>query len=107
MGSGFLKKKKAAKEFQSQMSQLQQTLSSKLDTVEVEGQAGNGLVKIVLSGAGEMKRITIHPDCVDREDIEGLEALIKAAHHDATQKVQGAVESPSMTDLPEMPFLGM
>ena len=107
MGSGFLKKKKSAKEFQSQMSQLQQTLSSRLDTVEVEGQAGNGLVKIMLSGAGEMRRITIHPDCVDKDDIGGLEALIKAAHHDATEKVQGAVSSPSMTDMPELPFLGM
>ena len=79
MGTGFAKKKKQARQLQAQMSMLQETLSSKLETLEAEGSAGNGLVSITLSGSGDMKQIRIDPECVDKEDIEGLEALIKAA----------------------------
>ena len=107
MGSGFLKKKKAAKQLQSQMSMLQQSLSSQLESVEAEGQAGNGLVSITLSGSGEMKKIRINPECVDKEDIGGLEALIRAAHNEALQKVQQSVGSPSVGDLPGLSLLGM
>jgi DNA-binding YbaB/EbfC family protein len=107
MGSGFLKKKKAARELQSQMSMLQQSLSSRLESVEAEGQAGNGLVTVTLSGSGEMKRMHINPECVDKEDIGGLEALIKAAHNDALKKVQESVDAPSVGDLPGLSLLGM
>lgn len=107
MGSGFLKKKKATREFQSQMSMLQQSLTSQLESVEAEGQAGNGLVTVTLSGSGEMKRIHINPECVDKEDIGGLEALIKAAHSDAFKKVQESVEAPSIGDLPGLSLLGI
>ena len=88
MGTGFAKKKKQARQLQAQMSMLQETLSSKLETLEAEGSAGNGLVSITLSGSGDMKQIRIDPECVDKEDIEGLEALIKAAHQAAFDKVR-------------------
>ena len=100
MGSGFLKKKKQARELQSKMAMLQQTLSSELETYEAEGKAGNGLVTITLAGTGEMKRIQINPECVDKEDIAGLEALVKAAHTDAFKKVQEVAESaPKLENL--------
>ena len=95
MGSGFLKKKKQARELQSKMAMLQQTLSTQLEGFEAEGKAGNGLVTITLSGKGEMKRIQINPECVDKEDIAGLEALIKAAFNDGFKKVQEIAESTS------------
>lgn len=95
MGSGFLKKKKDVRQFQQQMSQLQNSLSKQMEDFEAEGTAGNGLVTIVLKGTGEMKKITIKPDCVDPEDIDGLEALIKAAHREATNKIQELAESAS------------
>jgi DNA-binding YbaB/EbfC family protein len=107
MGSGFLKKKKAARELQSQMSMLQQSLSSQLESVEAEGVAGNGLVTVTLSGSGEMRRIRINPECVDKEDMGGLEALIKAAHNDALKKAQESVETPSIGDLSGLSLLGM
>jgi nucleoid-associated protein EbfC len=94
MGSGFLKKKKQAKMFQQQLSQMQESISGKLDTMEVTGSAGNGLVHITLTGANEMKRIQIKPDCVDPEDVEGLETLIKAAYEDACSKLKEQTESP-------------
>lgn len=95
MGSGFLKKKKQAKLFQQQLSQMQDTISEKLENTEVTGAAGNGLVHITLNGANEMKRIQIKPECVDPEDIEGLETLIKAAYSDALTQLKEQTESPS------------
>jgi DNA-binding YbaB/EbfC family protein len=108
MGTGFAKRKKEAKRLQQQMSLLQDSLSSKLEATEVEGQAGNGLVTLTLSGTGEMKRIRIRPECVDKEDIEGLEALIKAAHQSAFAKVQALMnDAPSAGDLPSLSLLGL
>lgn len=84
MGSGFARKKKEAKLMQQQFSQLQTQMS----TMEVTGTAGGGLVSIVLTGEGEMKSIRIQPDCVDKEDIEGLELLVKSAYTDAQKKLK-------------------
>lgn len=84
MGSGFARKKKEAKIMQQQFSQIQEKMSS----LEITGSAGGGLVAITLTGDGEMKSIKIKPECVDKEDIEGLEILIKAAHTDAQKKLK-------------------
>ncbi len=107
MGTGFAKKKKQAREMQERIAQLQQTVSTQLASLEVEGKAGNGLVKITLSGTGEMKRIKIQPECVDKEDIEGLEALIKSAYQDAFRQVQDLAESSSgLGGMPDLSMLG-
>jgi DNA-binding YbaB/EbfC family protein len=84
MGSGFARKKKEAKLMQQQFSQLQAQMSN----MEVSGTAGGGLVTITLTGDGEMKSIKIKPDCVDKDDIEGLELLIKSAYTDAQKKLK-------------------
>lgn len=83
MGTGFAKKKKQSKEMQSQLSQMQ----SNLKNVEVTGTAGNGLVSLTLSGEHDLKQIKIKPECVDPEDVEGLEDLIKAAFKDASNQL--------------------
>lgn len=84
MGSGFAKRKKEAKLMQQQFSQLQERMSN----VEVVGSAGGGLVNITLTGDGDMKSVKIKPDCVDKEDIDGLELLIKTAYADAQKKLK-------------------
>lgn len=95
MGSGFAKKKKEARHLQEQFQKMQ----SELEHTEFTGSAGNGLVAITLNGDGHLKSIKIKPDCVDPEDVEGLEALIKAAHHEAEKKVKEH-SSGSMPKLP-------
>lgn len=97
MGTGFSKKKKEAKLFQQQFQQIQ----SKLKTTEVTGTSGNGLVNITLTGEGDFKQIKIKPECVDPEDVEGLEVLIKAAYEDAQVKIKS--QTPSMPNLPGIP----
>jgi nucleoid-associated protein EbfC len=107
MGTGFAKKKKQARELQAQMAMMQESFTAKLETLEAEGSAGNGLVTVTLSGNGDMKRIHINPECVDKEDIEGLEALIKAAYQSAFKKVQEMSNNePSMQNLPGLSLLG-
>jgi hypothetical protein len=107
MGSGFLKKKKQARFMQEQLGAMQEKLSSRLETIEVTGSSGNGLVEITLSGSNEMKKIKIRPDCVDPEDVEGLETLIKAAYEDASAKLkENSEQSLGLVDgIPDMSSL--
>lgn len=93
MGSGFAKQKKQAKMFQEQMQKMQ----TQMKTTEVEGSAGNGLVTIKMNGENVLLSIKIKPECVDKDDIEGLEDLIKAAYKDAQNKLQK--QSPSLSDM--------
>jgi len=93
MGSGFAKKKKEAKQMKEQFSKMQ----NQMQTMEVTGSAANGLVTLTLNGEGDLKQIKIKPECVDAEDIEGLELLIKTAHADAQKKIKD--QTPSIPGL--------
>lgn len=99
MGTGFSKKKKEAKLLQEQFSRLQ----NQMQNTEETGTAGNGLVTVVLTGEGDLKQIKIKPECVDPEDVEGLETLIKAAHEDAQKKLK-AKPMPKIPGMPSLPF---
>ena len=94
--------------FQQQLSSMQEQYTQQLESLEATGSAGNGLVQITLSGANEMKKISIKPECVDPEDIEGLEVLIKAAYNDAQSKLKSQAESssPMAGGLPDLSMLG-
>lgn len=89
MGKGFQKKKKQARLLQDKFAEMQEQMQN----VEAEGVAGNGLVTISLNGDCEIKSLKIKPECVDPEDVEGLEALIKLAHKNAMEKVKEKMPS--------------
>jgi DNA-binding YbaB/EbfC family protein len=72
----------------SQMQQKMADMQSALESVEVEGQAGAGMVTIVLSGKGDMKRVKVDPKLADPAEMEMLEDLLIAAHADAKRKVE-------------------
>ena len=92
MGSGFSKYKKQAKMMQEQISAMQESLKNK----EVEGTAGNGLVKIKLNGMKEILDVQISPECVDKEDVEGLQDLIIAAHKNALEQLGDSSGAPNL-----------
>lgn len=92
MGTGFAKKKKQARMMQDQLRKFQEQMQQ----AEAIGTAGNGLVTITLSGEQEMKKIVIKPECVDPEDVEGLQDLIKAAYNDAHKRLKE--QTPGMDD---------
>jgi nucleoid-associated protein EbfC len=95
MGSGFSKLKKQAKQFESQYAKIQEEMR----VLEVTGTAGNGLVTLVLNGEHEVKDLKIKPACVDPNDVEGLQDLIRAAYSDAHAKIQ-AQSQQGMGGLP-------
>jgi DNA-binding YbaB/EbfC family protein len=73
---------KQAQQMQSKMAEMQ----AKLEATEVEGQSGAGMVKVKLTGKGDLRRVAIDPSLMD--DREVLEDLIVAAHADARTKVE-------------------
>jgi DNA-binding YbaB/EbfC family protein len=73
-----------AQKMQEQLLSAQQELA---DT-EVTGSAGGGLVTATVTGANELKSLTIDPKAVDPEDTETLADLVVAAVRDAGAKAQ-------------------
>jgi DNA-binding YbaB/EbfC family protein len=77
---------KQAQMMQENMRRMQEQLAS----VEVEGQAGSGAVKVVMTCKHEVRRVAIDP-AVAGEDREMLEDLLVAAFNDAAHKVEATV----------------
>lgn len=77
---------KQAAQMQSKMQEMQE----RLEAMELEGEAGAGLVRVTLSGKGEMKRIKIDPKLADPAEMEMLEDLVLAAHRAAKAKIETA-----------------
>jgi DNA-binding YbaB/EbfC family protein len=59
--------------------------------LEVEGQAGAGLVRVVMTGRHDVKRVKIDPALLG-EDKDMLEDLVAAAVNDAVRKVEAATQ---------------
>lgn len=55
--------------------------------LEAEGSAGGGVIKVVASGDGRIKKISISPDAIDPDDVEMLEDLVLTATNAALSNV--------------------
>ncbi len=69
------------------MQQRMQDMQRELADAEVTGESGAGLVKVVMTGRHDVKRVQVD-DSVLREDKELLEDLLAAAVNDAVRKVE-------------------
>jgi len=77
-----------------QAQQLQanmQKAQGELGSLEVTGEAGGGMVKVIMNGRHEVRRVQIDP-AVSGDDREMLEDLLAAACNDATRRVAAAVQ---------------
>lgn len=74
---------KQAQAMQDNMKKMQDELAS----IEIEGQSGAGLVKIIMSCKNDVKRVTIDPSLLG-EDKDMLEDLVAAAFNDAVRKAE-------------------
>ncbi len=74
---------KQAQKMQEDMQKAQEELASS----EVEGHSGGGLVKVVMTGRHEIRRVQIDDSLVG-DDKEMLEDLVAAAVNDAVHKVE-------------------
>ena len=78
---------KQAQMMQENMKKLQEQLG----TMEVEGQAGSGKVKVTMTCKHEVRRVSIDPSLL-KDDKEMLEDLVAAAMNDAARKAEAAVQ---------------
>ncbi len=67
-------------------------IESELEQTQVEGQAGGGLVTIVVNGRCEVVSVKIAKDAVDPEDVETLEDLVTLAMREAIGKANSLRE---------------
>jgi len=74
-----------AQELQKQMLKLQQ----ELETAVVEGSAGGGAVKAVVTGKLKVQSVTISPEVASGGDVDMLQDLVTAAINDGLEKAQG------------------
>jgi nucleoid-associated protein EbfC len=74
-----------------QMQENMQRMQEQLATVEVEGQAGAGMVKVVMTCRYNVKRVAID-DSLLKDDKEMLEDLVATAFNDAVRKVEATTQ---------------
>ena len=77
-----------------QAQQMQENLKKAQEEIagmEIEGQAGAGMVKVVMTGRHDVKRVSIDPSLMS-EDKDMLEDLIAAAVNDAVRRVESTVQ---------------
>ena len=72
-----------AREMQEKMKEAQDLIKK----IEVEGQSGGNLVKIILTGDYELKSIIISEEA-KKEDLEIINDLIKAAYNNAKENLK-------------------
>eukprot|EP01036_Dinobryon_divergens_P054949 gene54950-73407_t len=77
-----MKLMKQAQQMQAKMADMQ----AELEAAVTEGQSGAGMVRVVMTGKGQLKSIAIDPSLMKEEEKEILEDLIIAAHADAMAK---------------------
>ena len=78
---------KQAQQMQERMAEMQ----TRLDQIEVSGQAGGGMVQATLTGKGELRRLKIDPTLASPAEIAVLEDLVVAAVNDARRHVEQMV----------------
>jgi len=78
---------KQAQQMQENLKKAQEEIAS----LEIEGQAGAGMVKIVMTGRHDVKRVSIDPSLMS-DDKDMLEDLIAAAINDAVRKLETATQ---------------
>ena len=70
-----------------QAQQMQERLQQQMAELKVEGNAGGGMVTVVVNGAKQIQSLKIDPEVVSKDDVEMLQDLIVAAVNDAQRKV--------------------
>ena len=74
-----------------QAQQMQEHLQKQMTDLRVEGNAGGGMVTVVVNGAKQIQSLKIDPEVVSKDDVEMLQDLIVAALNDAHRKADEAM----------------
>jgi len=90
---------KQAQKMQEDLQKAQEEIAS----MEVTGQAGGGLVSVVMTGRHDVKRVSID-DSLMKDDKEMLEDLVAAAINDAVRRVEASTKEKMEGITRGMPF---
>lgn len=77
------------REMQARMEKMQAELAE----MELEGQAGGGMVRVTMSGKGDIRKVRIDPSLLKPEEAEIVEDLVMAAAADAKGKVEATMQT--------------
>jgi len=69
-----------------QAQQMQERLQKQMAALRVEGNAGGGMVTVIVNGGKQVQSLKIDPEVVSKDDVEMLQDLIVAAINDAQRK---------------------
>ncbi len=91
---------KQAQQMQEKMQQMQEEIAN----LEVTGESGAGMIRVVMNGRHDVKKVTLDPSLMS-EDKEFLEDLLAAAVNDAVRKVESTTKEKmaSLTGGLQMP----
>jgi DNA-binding YbaB/EbfC family protein len=67
-------------------------MQSEMETLDLEGQSGGGMVKVTMTAKGTLKAVSIDASLMKEGEAEILEDLIVAAHADARSKIERVME---------------
>ena len=90
---------KQAQQMQDNVKRVQEQLGS----IEVEGQSGAGLVKVLMTCKYDLKRVNIDPSLL-KDDKEMIEDLVAAAVNDAVRKIESTVQDKMASVTAGMPM---
>ncbi len=74
------------------LQKMQSKLMADMETLEVEGSAGGGVVSARMNGKKELLALKLSPDAVTPDDLGLMEDLIVAAVNEASRKVDEEVQ---------------
>lgn len=97
---GFMDMMSQAKDLQAKMTSMQDELA----LMEVQGQAGAGLVQVTLDGKGAMKGVKVDQSLIKPDEAEIMEDLIVAAHNDAKTKLEAVTAEKMQAMAGDMPL---
>ena len=101
---------KMAQQLQTQMAAAQQELKE----TTLEASAGGGAVRIVITGAQEVRSVEIYPSAVDPDEVEMLQDLVMTAINEAIgrskdlerERMSGIAGGMGLPGMPGLPGLG-
>ena len=88
-----------AQKMQAKLAKVQEEIAA----MEIDGEAGNGAVKVTVSGKHECRRVHIAPAAVDPDDIEMLEDLVQLAFNNAEQRLEEISQARIRQEVPLPP----
>ena len=89
-----------------QLQQAQEKIQAEIAALVVETTAGGGVVKVEMDGQKQLRRLTIDPEVVSRDDVDMLQDLVLAAVNEAGRKVDETMQAKMGAFSGGLPGLG-